>query len=140
MNELAATVRHSMRETVSDRARRRIREEMARKNLNQRDVADLLLWKESRLSKVMNGRIALGLEELHEVSFAVGLALTEVVRDHGLEFCAEMTPTELRFLERIRQLDQPSRDAFMQILDVKSKTRAQERRALPVTKKVRTAR
>lgn len=125
---------------MSDRARRRIREEMTRRNLSQTDVADLLVWKQSRLSKVMNGRTALGVDELAEVCFAVGLAITEAVRDHGLEFCAEMTPTELRFLERIRQLSPIDRDAFMQVLDVKSKTRAQDRRAVPLTKKTRAAR
>lgn len=123
-------------ETPSARMRARILREMRDRKLSQTDIAGFLEWTQPRVSKVLHGRVALVVEDLAALCFAVGLSLTEAVRDHGLEFCADMTPTELRFLERIRQLDQTSRDAIMQILDVKTKTRTQERRALP-TKAVR---
>jgi len=53
----------------------------------------------------------------------------ETVRDPGMEFCADMTPTELRMFERMRQLHPTVLDAIMTLLDVKGTTRAQERRA-----------
>jgi len=46
-----------------------------------------------------------------------------------MEFCAEMTPTELRFLELLRSMTQPDRDAFFQLAGAKVKT--EQRRALP---------
>ena len=106
--------------TAADRARNRIREEMARKNLNQADIADLLQWTESRVSKIMNGRTELGVNELEALCFATGLTMTEAVRDRGLEFCAEMTPTELRMLELLRALPQTLRDHFYGMLSFHS--------------------
>lgn len=129
-----------MAETLSVRARARIRDEMVRRDLNQRDMANLLEWKESRMSKILNGRTEIGLEELDALAFAVGLRPTELVRDHGLEFCAEMTPTELRVLERIRQLRPDQLDALMTMLAVTLSTRKQERRAGSVGKKPRMGR
>lgn len=118
-----------MAESPSERARLRIREEMARKHLSQRDLAGILDWSQSRISKNLNARIELGLDDLAAMCFGVGLSLTEAVRDHGLEFCAEMTPTELRVLERFRQLPPPIMEAVMTLLQVPSNTRIQERRA-----------
>lgn len=114
---------------TSDRARARIREEMARKNLNQTDLANLLKWTQSRMSKILNGRTEMGVDELSELAWAAGISMTEIVRDHGLEFCAEMTPTELRFLERLRQLTPDMRDAYLKTMAVHINTRAEDRRA-----------
>lgn len=115
----------------SDQARLRLREEMERQKLSQREVSDLLRWSQSRVAKLLTGRVELTVDDLDAMCFALGIQLTEAVRDHGLEFCAEMTPSELRVLERIRQLPQNVLDAVMTIIDVKSHTRRQERRALP---------
>jgi transcriptional regulator with XRE-family HTH domain len=104
---------------------------MARKHLSQRDLAGILDWSQSRISKNLNARIELGLDDLGAMCFGVGISLTEAVRDHGLEFCAEMTPTELRILERIRQLTKPELDAWMQVLRVQSNTRPEDQRAAP---------
>ncbi len=133
--ELADKVGPPM-ESRSSQARLRIREEMERQKLSQREVADLLKWSQSRVGKILTGRVGLDLDDLDALCFALGISLTEAVRDRGLEFCAEMTPTELRFLERIRQLDQTTREAVFQLLDVKTKTRPQDRRAAPLTKKL----
>lgn len=139
-NKLTVYTAPAMTESASERARIRIREEMARKKMSQRDVAGILDWSQSRVSKNLNARIELGLDDLASLSFAVGLQLTEAVRDHGLEFCAEMTPTELRVLERIRQLRPDQLDALMTMLAVTLSTRKQERRAGSVAKKPRTGR
>lgn len=97
---------------------------MTSRGLKQTDVADLLGgtakgWTQSRISKLLNGHAQLGLEELEALCFAVGLSVVEAVRDQGMEFLAEMTPTELRTLQRIKLLDEETRDAFLRILDVK---------------------
>ena len=113
--------------TAADRARARIREEMARRNLSQRDIAARLKWNESRVSKLMSGRTDLTVNDLEGLCSAIGLAMTEVVRDHGFEFCAEMTPTELRFLERYRQITAQERDALMTLFGVTQSTRSEKR-------------
>lgn len=118
----------------SDQARLRIRDEMERQKLSQREVADLLKWSQSRVGKILIGRVGLDLDDLDALCFVLGISLTEAVRDHGFEFCAEMTPTELRFLERLRKLPQPDQDALMRILAVAPATRAQDRRAHPSKK------
>jgi hypothetical protein len=79
----------------------------------------------------------MSVDDLAEFAFILTIRPTEIIRDHGLEFCAEMTPTELRFLERLRQLPQTQKDAMMQLFHIESMTRPQERRAAPPTRKKR---
>lgn len=120
-----------MGDTVAARARRRIREEMTRQDLNQSDVAGRLGWTQSRISKALSGHNkTLDVDDLAALCFAVGLSLVEAVRDHGMEFCADMTPTELRVLERYRQLEPAERDAYLTLMRVIGpQTRLEERRA-----------
>lgn len=129
-----------MTSRLPERARLRLREEITRRHVSQRDLASLLNWSQSRVGKILNGRVEMSMGDLEALCFAVDLAPTEVVRDHGLEFCAELTPTELRVLERMRQLPTPLLDAVMTLLDVKTKTRMQERRALSPVKKLHRTR
>jgi transcriptional regulator with XRE-family HTH domain len=118
-----------MADSASDKARMRIREEMARKHLSQRDVAGILDWSQSRVSKNLNAKIELGLDDLEALCFAVGIRLTEAVRDHGLEFCAEMTPTELRVIEKIRSFTPQKLEAALYMFDMRTATRHEERGA-----------
>lgn len=119
---------------VPERVRLRLRDEMTRRHLSQQDVADTLKWTQSRVAQKLTGRTPITLEELEALCFGVGLPPTEAVRDHGLEFCAEMTPSELRLLERMRQLTPPQRDAILTVLDVATKTRIEPRHAKSSTK------
>lgn len=123
-----------MAETLAERARRRLRDEMIQKHLSQRDLSDLLGgaeagWSQSRIAKVLNGRVDLTINALEALAFAVGLSPTEIVRDHGLEFCAEMLPHELRLLEHFRQQTPDTRDALLKILKVAKVTHAPDRYA-----------
>ena len=117
-------------DSLTERAVARLRDEMSRRHLSQGDIAGLLGWTQSRVSKILNRRIEMGVDDLGALCFALNLHPTEAVRDHGLEFLAEMSPTELRILERIRQLPKPIFDAVMTLLDVYKTTAPQERRAL----------
>lgn len=104
---------------------------MSRKGLTQRDMAGILGWSQSRISKNLNARIELGLNDLAALCFGVGISLTEAVRDRGMEFCAEMTPTELRLLERVRALSPNQQAAVMTVLHI---TPPEGRRAAPKPK------
>lgn len=124
-----------MKFDIAERVRARIRDEMHRRDLSQQAVADTLQWTQSRVAQKLTGRTPITLEELELLCFAVGVSPTEAVRDHGLEFCAEMTPTELRLFERVRQLPPPVFEAVLVLLDVRSpKTRIESRHAAPVKK------
>ena len=114
---------------LSEQVRLRLREEMARKDMSQRDVAGILGWSQSRVAHILNGRVEMSIDDLAEFAFGLNLSVVETVRDPGMEFCADMTPTELRMFERMRQLHPTVLDAIMTLLDVKGTTRAQERRA-----------
>lgn len=124
-----------MIEPFATRVRKRVREELDRLGLVQADIAGQLKWSQSKVAQKLNGRTPWTLEELDALCFIAGIQPTEAVRDRGLEFCAEMTPTEMRLLERIRQLPQPDQDAIMRVLGVATKTRPHERRAAPVVQK-----
>jgi len=105
-----------MSDTPSERALQRIKDEMAKQRLSQRDIADLLRWSQSKVSKVMKRRSVLGVDDLSALCFAVGIPMTEVLRDRGMEFYAEMTPTEVRALEMLRSLAPEYREAFLLML------------------------
>lgn len=103
----------------SDQARLRLRDEMERQRLSTRDVAGILSWSQSRVQKIVAGRVELCVDDLEALCFAMNLSLPEVLRDHGMEWIAEVSPTELRFIERLRQLDQNTRDTFLRFIEVK---------------------
>lgn len=108
-----------MQDTLSDRVRERIREEMTAKKLSQRDLAGILEWSQGRVAKLMTGRVKITVDDLAALCFAVSIQPSEAVRDRGLEFFAEMTPTELRILEKLRSADKGYYDAILTILHVR---------------------
>lgn len=131
---------------LSARVLTRIIEEIHNKQLNQRQLADALGWTPSKLGKVLAGKSTLGVAEMAAICGELMLSVVEAIRDPGMQFMADMTPTELRILDRIRQLDTADKaagrpgattDAIMVVLDVRQHTRQQSRRAAPVTKKPR---
>lgn len=109
--------------TLQERVRLVIREKMRERRLSQREVSDLLGgaangWSQSRVAKLLAGTRELDVDAMESLCFAVGVSVTEAVRDRGLEFCAEMTPTELRVLERVRALPPAVLQALMTMLDI----------------------
>ncbi len=106
---------------TDDLARRvvqRLKEEKATRKMSERDLAGILQWSQSKITQKLGGRTPITLQELEALCFALGLQPTEVVRDRGYEFCAELTPSELRFLERLRRLPRPVVDSLMVLLKV----------------------
>lgn len=113
---------------LADRARQRIRDEMAKRHLSQQDVADLIKWTQSRVAQKITGRTPITLDELEALAFAVALAPVEIIRDRGMEFFAEMAPYELRVLEKLRELPKHVREAYLEVLSVKA---SEEKHAAP---------
>lgn len=109
----------------------RLREEADKRNLSYNDLAGFLQWSHSKVTKKMTQRTMIDLDELEALCFAVGIQPTEAVRDRGLEFVAEMTPTELRLLELIRKLPKPAYDGLLHFLQVTPSVGAEQRGATP---------
>lgn len=105
---------------LNERARQRLKAEKARRHLSERDIGDLLQWSQSKVAQKLSGRTPITLDELESLCFALSIAPTEAVRDHGLEFCAEMTPSEMRLLEQIRKLDDRTREGIMGLLHART--------------------
>jgi transcriptional regulator with XRE-family HTH domain len=89
--------------TAAQRAVARIRQEMTERRISQRDLASILKCSQGRIAKLLNGGVHLRINDVERMAKAVGIDVTEAVRDHGLQFLAEMTPSELRLLHRLRQ-------------------------------------
>lgn len=115
---------------LNDRVRQRIREEAAKRKLSHRTLAGFLGWGDPKVTQKLTGRTPMTLNELDALCFAVGIAPTEAVRDRGLEFVAEMTPTELRLLELIRKLPKPAYDGLLHFLQVDQRETQVEGRGL----------
>jgi len=109
--------------TVAERALKRIREEMTERHLSQRDLADQLQCSQSRVAKILGLGVKLRVDDLSALAQAVRLPLLETIRDRGLEFYAEMTPSELRIIERVRQRPELL-PAILTILDAQSEKRS----------------
>ncbi len=125
---------HSAMETLTltQRILIRVREEMARQELSQRDIAAFTAISESKISKIMHGTVELSVEDADRLCRAVNLSPAEAVRDRGMEFCAEMTPTEMRLLELWRAMSKADHDVYWYLMTTHTKAAPLEsRRALP---------
>lgn len=89
--------------TLAERAVLRIREEMTERKITQRDIADTLHCSQGRVAKILNGGVKLRVNDMGILADAVGITPVEALRDRGLEFYAELTPSEVRILERLRR-------------------------------------
>lgn len=122
--DLSATL-HLM--TLNDRVRERFKDEKARKHLSERDLAGMLNWSQSKVAQKLSGRTPMTLDEFDALCFALSLSPTEAVRDRGLEFCADMTPTELRILEVYRAMPKDTRENFEQFFLYQTRIRVESR-------------
>jgi transcriptional regulator with XRE-family HTH domain len=125
--DLSVTVRLSM--SLNDRVRERLREIKAEKDVSHRDLAGFTGWSQAKVGQKLLGETEITLDELETLCFALGIQPTEAVRDRGLEFCAEMTPTELRLLELIRRLPRAAYDGLLHFMQVNPKAGAEPRGA-----------
>lgn len=116
--------------TLNDRVRHVFREEKKRRDLSERDLAGFLNWSQSKVAQKLSGRTPITLDEFEAFCFALSVSPAEAIRDRGLEFYAEMTPTELRVLEHFRRATDKMREAIATILGVRLKHAAPERHAV----------
>lgn len=88
----------------------RLKELLRALGISQTDLCERLnaegpgkRWRLSRLNKLLNGHIPFGLDDLQEIADAAGLSMVELVRQSGREFVGDLTPTELRILQLLRE-------------------------------------
>lgn len=86
--------------------------------LSEADIAEFCGWHKSKVAHKLAGRTDITLEELELLCGAMKLPISEAVRDRGLEFYAEVTPTELRLIETWRMMPEPIRGSFLLLMNV----------------------
>ena len=93
---------------VSQRVRARVRDELAHRRISQRIAAERLsqftgeTWTQSKVHKILTGQVQLLVDDLAAFARLLDLSLAEVMREPGREFVADLTPSELRLLEAVR--------------------------------------
>lgn len=131
---LTDSVKYSAAMTVAERVRMRLKDEMQERHISQRELSDILarntgeVWTQSRVQKVLTGYVELKVEDVDAMARALGISLCEAVRDPGMEFYAEMTPTEVRMFQRL-QRKPDALDAILILLGLPRP--ASERKARP---------
>ena len=102
---------------LNDRVRERLAEEKLKRGLTERGLADSLGWSQSQVSYKLSGRTELSVNDLEHVCSILRLRLVAVVRDPNLELCDEMTPAELRFFKRFREVSKPLHDLIVKCVE-----------------------
>jgi transcriptional regulator with XRE-family HTH domain len=121
--DCALVIRIAESDALMDAAaaiRLRFRELLEDRGMSQRTLAHRLtkrtgaLWRESRLSKLLNGQIAFEVADLILMADEAGISMVELVRQPGREFVADMTPTELRIVQAMR--DRPELEPLLKLV------------------------
>jgi len=93
---------------VSQRVRARVRDELLHRRLTQRVAAERLeaytgeSWSQSKVHKILTGEVELKVDDLAAFARILNLSLADLMREPGREFLADLTPSELRLLEAVR--------------------------------------
>lgn len=93
---------------LSQRVRTRLRDELGHLKISQRVTAERLttqtgeLWTQSKVHKILTGQVQLLVDDMELLAGIVGVTLVELTREPGREFVADLTPSELRLLNAIR--------------------------------------
>jgi transcriptional regulator with XRE-family HTH domain len=101
--------------SLSRRVCHRLREVMDEQGMSQRDLSRMLGCSQGRVAKLLSGATELRLDDLETICVALDIRPVEAVRDLGLEFFAELTPTQVRLFHRLGQLDAPHMSAILLI-------------------------
>lgn len=88
---------------------------MTERKISQRTLADRLHCSQGRVAKLLNGGVNLRLNDVRVLADAVGITVVEALRDRGLEFYAELTPSEVRIIERLRRRPTALQGALMML-------------------------
>lgn len=119
----------------SERALLRIREEMQERKISQRDLAEAMDCSQGRIAKILGGGVNLRFDDLATLAAAVGVRLTEAVRDRGAEFFAEMTPTEVRMFHAYQRKSVAFQEAIQLMLGLPPTTPVSTKQDTPVPKR-----
>jgi len=93
---------------VSQRVRARVRDELLHRKISQRVAAERLeqytseTWTQSKVQKILTGQVQLMVEELAAFARVLDLSLADLMREPGREFVADLTPSELKLIEAVR--------------------------------------
>ena len=107
---------------AAERVRQMVIALMDERKFSQRDFAERMGRSQPWVAKVIRGPRKGGqdvrLEDLDDLALALGVTSVELVRDHGLEFVAELTPSEMRVLQQFRKLPAPLQQTVRDMLTI----------------------
>lgn len=119
---IIASMNESKYGALNDRVRARLKERKQELGLSEADVAEFAGgWHKSKVAHKLAGRTDITLQELEALCQALKLSVSEVVRVRGLEFLAEMTPTQLHRHEKINSLPLNIIEALDTLLNVQKR-------------------
>ncbi len=108
---------------ASDRARDRLKDEVARQGVSQRDLAKRLQkrdpsddWTQGRVAKILNGKVKLTVDAAELFAEELGVPVAELFRERGREWSADLSPSELALVERYRSLPSTAQSAATVLL------------------------
>jgi transcriptional regulator with XRE-family HTH domain len=94
---------------LSRRVRQRLRDELTRRKISQRILAQRLSrntgeeWSQSKVHKILTGQVQLLVDDMELIAAEAGLNLVEIIREPGRELVADLTPTEMRLIVSMRE-------------------------------------
>lgn len=90
--------------------RERLRVALGQRRLTQAELCARLtrrtgaIWHQQHMSKLLGGSNPMTLEQLVLICDVADLSMVDLVRQPGREFVADLTPSELRILELVRDV------------------------------------
>ncbi len=107
---------------------------MRDKKITQPDLAGMLSCSQSKVSKILTSAALLKVDTLGDLCQMVGIRVTEAVRDSGLEFVAEMTPTELRIFQHVQGMSERERHGLELLFGIPQTPVRRAKDELPIKK------
>jgi hypothetical protein len=81
---------------------------LTHRHISQRTAAERLSqqtgdeWSQSKVHKILTGQVQLLADDLADLAALAHLSMVDLVREPGREFVADLTPSELKLLEAVR--------------------------------------
>ena len=91
------------------RVRALVRDELAHRKISQRVAAERLEaytgepWSQSKVHKILTGQVEFSLTDCVAFARILDLSIPELMREPGREYVGDLTPSEFRVLETIRE-------------------------------------
>ena len=108
--------------TFVERVRALVRDELAHRHISQRVAAERLAqytgepWSQSKVHKILTGQVEFSLADLAAFARILDLSIPQITREPGREFVGDLTPSEFKALEALREMSPRRLAAILEII------------------------